>query len=204
MRSDQNHPITEIEHLQNAPYDPRRVANFILDEAEQRKLEITNLALQKLLYFAHGLFLLKHKQPLVSGYFEAWDYGPVHVGVYEAFKCSKNKPITFRAESKDILSGEAKPIPELEDQSAKDVVLQILLFGQLSPHRLVAISHAENSPWHFIVDKAGTDGPKVANGSRIPDSVIVERFKYHKISITGNSKLEERELNEEVTPFERD
>lgn len=53
-------------------YDPRAVANLLLDEADQRGTKVTNLALQKLLYFAHGIHLTQTKQPLLTGYFEAW------------------------------------------------------------------------------------------------------------------------------------
>jgi Protein of unknown function (DUF4065) len=36
------------------------------------------LELQKLLYFAHAIFLIETGDPLVYGCFEAWQYGPVH------------------------------------------------------------------------------------------------------------------------------
>jgi uncharacterized phage-associated protein len=70
---------------QDNAYDPRVVANAIIDRAAQEGQPVTHIALQKLLYFAHGLFLLRHRKPLVSGYFEAWTYGPVHPAVYGAF-----------------------------------------------------------------------------------------------------------------------
>ena len=36
------------------------------------------LELQKLMYFARAIFLIETDDPLVSGWFEAWQYGPVH------------------------------------------------------------------------------------------------------------------------------
>jgi len=165
----------------DAPYDPRGIANLMLDEAERIGLRVTNLALQKLLYFSHGIFLNETKKPLVSGYFEAWQYGPVHPVTYRAFRAAGSEPIGFRAHSQDILTGTPKPIPEPEDPVVRRLVQQVLnSYGKLSPGRLVDISHAKNSPWAFIVDKARTS---VAFGLRIPDNVIVERFKYHKVSI---------------------
>jgi hypothetical protein len=44
----------------------------------------------------------------------------------------------------------------------------------------VEIAHAKGAPWDFIVDKSRTS---VAFGMRIPDDVIVTRFKYHKVSV---------------------
>lgn len=41
------------------PCDPRSVANLLLDIADKQRLPVTNLALQRLLYFAHALFLIK-------------------------------------------------------------------------------------------------------------------------------------------------
>ena len=91
-------------------YDPRAIANLILDEAQQMGRPVTNLALQKLLYFAHALFLIRRKQQLVSGYFEAWQYGPVHPTAYQAFKSAADQPISFRATAMDVLTGNRKPL----------------------------------------------------------------------------------------------
>jgi len=66
--------------VEKKPYDARAIANLMLDEASEMDRGVTNLALQKLLYFAHSLFLIEYKRPLVSGYFEAWKLGPVHPG----------------------------------------------------------------------------------------------------------------------------
>ncbi len=153
----------------------------MLNEADRIGVGITNLALQKLLYFAHGIFLNETKQPLVSGYFEAWQYGPVHPAAYKAFRSAGSEPIRFRASGQDVLTGTTKPIPEPNNPVVLRLVQQVLnSYGRLSPGRLVDISHARNSPWDFIVDKGRTS---VAFGLRIPDNVIRDRFKYHKVSI---------------------
>ena len=77
------------------PLDPRSFANLMLDEGDRLGIELTNLALQKLLYFAHGIFLNESRgKPLVSGYFEAWQHGPVRPAAYKAFKGAGARPIT--------------------------------------------------------------------------------------------------------------
>lgn len=165
----------------SAPYDPRSVANLMLDEAGRVGLDVSHISLQKLLYFAHGLFLNSTKSPLVSGYFEAWKYGPVHPAVFQAFKSAGAEPITFRAQGRDPLTGQLRKIEEPSDPRIRQHVQQVILaFGGLSAGRLVEISHAKKSPWDFIVDKSRTD---VAFGLRIPDNVILERFKHHKIAV---------------------
>ena len=78
--------------MSKPPYDPRAVANLLLDLAGNDKLDVSNLALQKLLYFAHAHFLIRTGHPLVQGGFEAWTYGPVHPAVYQAFKSAGDSP----------------------------------------------------------------------------------------------------------------
>lgn len=153
----------------------------MLDEADRHGRGITNLALQKLLYFAHALFLIERKRPLVSGYFEAWEYGPVHPAVYQAFKTAKDKPITFRASQRDIVTGTARPLPVLtESEVVSHVVRIISQYGSMTPSQLVNISHAKGAPWHFVVDKPRTG---LALGLRISNDTIVSRFKFHKVTV---------------------
>jgi uncharacterized phage-associated protein len=163
-------------------YDPKAIANLMLDEAARVGLPLKNLALQKLLYFAHGHFLVERKQPLVSGYFEAWTYGPVHPTAYKAFKAAGANDITFRAERVDPATGECSNIPVPDDMDVQRHVERIMqTWGRLSTGRLVDISHAKGAPWDFIQDKGRTS---LAFGLRISDEVIRERFKYHKISVS--------------------
>jgi len=167
--------------MTEGPYDPRAIANLMLEEADRSGILVTNLALQKLLYFAHAIFLVETKRPLVSGYFEAWQYGPVHPAVYSAFKTAGSTPIEFRATRQDVLTGERTTLDLPEAPTIRRHIARIISsYGQLSPGRLVDISHAKDAPWHFIADKGRTS---VALGLRIPDDVIVNRFKYHKVSV---------------------
>lgn len=162
------------------PCDPRSICNLMLDEAEGGG-PITNLALQKLLYFAHGLFLVQTKRALVSGYFEAWKHGPVHPSAYHAFKDSGSDPITFRATSLDLLTGRPRSIPAPTDPLVLTCVRRVIsTYGRMAPSRLVDLSHAKDAPWRFVVDEARTS---MAFGLRIPDNVILDRFKYHKMSV---------------------
>ena len=167
--------------MNNPPYDSRSVANLMLDEADRVGIRITNLVLQKLLYFAHSIFLIETKGPLVSGYFEAWQYGPVHPAAYKAFMSAGSEPIEFRAKAQDIVTGKLTEIAEPQNPTDRRHIIHVLTsYGRLSPGRLVDVSHAKGSPWHFIADKGRTS---IAFGLRIPDNVIIERFKYHKVSI---------------------
>jgi uncharacterized phage-associated protein len=161
------------------PYDPRSIFNLILEEADGRP--ITNLALQKLLYFAHGLHIMEIKEPLVSGYFEAWQYGPVHPAAFAAFKSAGKSPITFRATRRNVLTGEVAPLPAVADEEVRRRVRQVMtLFGRVTPGRLVDISHAPKAPWHFVVSKARES---MTFGMRISNDTIRDLFQHHKVSV---------------------
>lgn len=184
--------------LHHATYDPRSICNLILNEADSAQRTITNLALQKLLYFAHGLHLVETKTPLVMGFFEAWQYGPVHPIAYQAFKSAGANPIQFRATIQDPFTHTVLPLPECTDCDIKTRVSRIVaLYGGLTPGRLVEVSHAKGAPWQFIVDMAQTE---TILGLRITDDVILARFKYHKVSI--GSEPRHGEPREEI-PFDQ-
>lgn len=179
------------------PFDPRAVANLMLDEALAASTPLTHIAVQKLLYFAHALFLIKQKQPLVSGYFEAWQYGPVHPAVFRAFRGSGRTPITTRADSVDPVTGVITQVPVPESLPARRTVRTIIeQYGSMSPGRLVEISHAKGAPWDIVVNKAKTS---VALGLRIPDNLIKERFQFHKVSVGQDPRI--GELHEEDEPI---
>jgi len=180
-------PFSEIGPT--APYDPRSVCNRILNEAEKIGRPVTNLALQKLLYFAHGLFLIETKKPLVSGFFEAWTYGPVHPTAYHAFKMAGGNPISFRASISDPFTNKTLLLPECADAGAVARIRRIVnTYGPLTPGRLVEVSHAKNAPWAYVVDKSKT---KTVLGMRISDNIITERFRFHKVSVGGTPRYGE-------------
>lgn len=161
--------------------DPRSLANLILDEADRSGIRIKNLALQKLLYFAHAIYLIEEKRPLVSGYFEAWKYGPVHPSAYQAFKSAGAQDITFRADRVDPLTGVRSRVSTPDDPALRHHIVRILhSYGRMTAGRLVDVAHAKGAPWDFVVNKGRTS---LAFGLRISDDVIVERFKHHKVSV---------------------
>lgn len=166
--------------LARAPFDPRAICNLMLDEAEGH-FPLSHLALQKLLYFAHGLHLIEGNGPMVTGYFEAWKAGPVHPSAYQAFKRAGKAPIDFRAVGVDPLTGNQRP---LTTPAAPEIVSRIrrvvILYGGMNPNRLVDISHARGGPWQIMVERATKSA---TFGMRIPDQVIIDFFKHHKVSV---------------------
>jgi uncharacterized phage-associated protein len=119
-------------------YDPRSIANLMLDESERVGQPLTNLALQKLLYFAHAIFLIEQGRPLVSGYFEAWEYGPVHPATYQAFKSAGAEPIGFRAVKLNVANGTRESIASPRGPEIVRHISRIIQsYGRMTPGRLV-------------------------------------------------------------------
>jgi uncharacterized phage-associated protein len=171
------------------PFDARGVANLLLDMGDQRGRAFTNLVLQKLLYFAHARCLVASGKPLLTGYFEAWQYGPVHPTVYQSFRDARHEVINFRAHRTDLLTGRQFEVPPSDSPLAHDHVEFVVdTYGRLPVGRLVEISHAPEAPWHYVVTRANN---RVTLGLRIPDKIIVERFKRHKVAVGGASELGE-------------
>ncbi|PKP80939.1 MAG: hypothetical protein CVT79_13060 [Alphaproteobacteria bacterium HGW-Alphaproteobacteria-18] len=189
-------PRGGLKLTQAQTFDPRSIANLILDMADDEGYNITPLALQKLLYFAHGLYLIRHNAPLVSGCFEAWQNGPVHPLVYKCFKSSGRLPIRTRAKKKDIRTGQEFDIDLVEDVHARRIVRSIVSnYGHMNPWQLVQISHAEDSPWDVVVNKAKTS---IALGLRISDTTTKDFFKNQKVSISSEPP---KNAPEEDSPF---
>lgn len=171
----------------NHAHDARAVANLLLDVADREGVRVSNLALQKLLYFAHGLFLISHGAALVGGYFEAWEHGPVHPQVYGAFKTAGSKPIRFRATRRIFPSGATAPLEPISDRRVHDIARSLMqTLGRLPAGRLVDLSHAKDGPWATVVNEARTGA---GQGLRISDTLIRERFGRHKLTLDASQSI---------------
>ncbi|MDA1322534.1 MAG: DUF4065 domain-containing protein, partial [Proteobacteria bacterium] len=76
--------------------DVREIANAVLDVAEANGFVLSNLPLNKIIYFAHAWYLAQYNEPLVDSAFEAWQHGPVHPQVYRQLRTFGDKPIKGR------------------------------------------------------------------------------------------------------------
>ncbi len=159
--------------------DVRAVANEII--AAHPDVRLTNLSLQKVIYFLHGQYLLSTQTPLVSGYFEAWEFGPVHPTLYGALRHLGSRPVDQLIQRKSIHSGKWECVPPILDANVQTFVLESSRsLVQLSARQLVDLSHARNSPW----DIATRCGQRRTWGLRLDNDLISMHFKHHKRSVT--------------------
>lgn len=170
------------------PFDPRAVANLMLDVAQEQAIALDHFALQKLLYFAHG-FSLRAGQPLVSGGFEAWTYGPVQPAVWRCFKDLGQAVVQSRATKTNPVTGVTSEVPAPNSDTTRELVRRVLvLYGGMPTNRLIELSHAKGAPWDVVVNRAKTS---ISLGMKIPDSLIKERFGHHKVPIGESSDADE-------------
>lgn len=157
-------------------YDVRDIANFTLDFADSRGVYLTNLSLQKLLYFAHGWFFSLYDKPLIKNKFEAWQYGPVQRVIYDQFKVCKDLPIRgLRATYINPTDGEAVyKAPYLDTEHASIIAAVLEKYEKYTAGQLVRESHAEDSPWEYVWQQAEDT---IYPGMRIPDALIADHFK---------------------------
>jgi uncharacterized phage-associated protein len=108
--------------------DGRAVANFVLDFCEARGRHITNLSLQKIVYFCHVWSLIEFKKPLLKHHFEAWQYGPVLQYLYREFRNFDDRPISGRAKKIDPATGKREVVQYGFDADTETLLKRIVDF----------------------------------------------------------------------------
>lgn len=102
-------------------------------------ITITNLVLNKLVYFAQVEALRRTGEPLFEDGIEAWDYGPVEREVYSVYqKYGRGR----------ILAPEG--VPAEDDRTAAIVDVTAEKYGPLTAFDLVDLSHREGSAWNNV------------------------------------------------------
>lgn len=154
-------------------YDGRAIANIILDHTNANGIEISNLSLQKILFFCHSWFLVMTGAPLVRQYFEAWELGPVLPDVYRQLKGAGHKTITSHAKRLDIVSGAAVTATcEIGAEELATLTKIIDFYSRMTPTQLVGLSHVTDGPWWRTWNHEGKAKP----GMRIDNDLILDYY----------------------------
>jgi uncharacterized phage-associated protein len=131
----------------SARYRATTIAKWFVAWAQAEEADLSNLKLQKLLYYAQGHHLATVDEPLFNDPIQAWSHGPVVPSVYHEFKASG---------SKDIQLSESDPFRwEDVDEQTTDLLMRVWnTYGGLAAWRLRNMTH-EEEPWkaHFRDDE---------------------------------------------------
>lgn len=128
-------------------YHSVEVAWKMLQIAQAKGVNLSNLQLQKLVYIAHGYLLGWKNKPLISEPIEAWNYGPVVSPIYHEFKSYRDGKIPVSSEVKTELDS---------DDEALGVIDGVLgLYGNMNAIQLVNLTHQPDTPWDISWNKQG-------------------------------------------------
>lgn len=118
-------------------YDALNIAEYVIDYEHKQNRSISNLRLQKLLYFVQAQFWVTNKRACFNDKLEAWNLGPVVPSVYHKFKLfgSLNFPQSLVTEFRGISTGDQRLINETLDKCA-----------QYSTSTLISLTHGQK-PW---------------------------------------------------------
>jgi uncharacterized phage-associated protein len=115
-------------------YSANSVADTLISLSRQQRGELTNLKLQKLLYYSQAWHLVLRGRPLFSDAIEAWVHGPVVPAVFRRFR-------DFRWKEIDC------PVAPVEDPEMKKHLGSVLdVYGGFTATQLESLTHRE-SPW---------------------------------------------------------
>lgn len=113
----------------------QEIAKSIISEFQSREDLITNLKLQKLLYYVQGWHLGLFGEPLFAEDFEAWVHGPVIPDIYHSYKKYKWSPIVEETKK-----------PNLEPKIDKHIIDVLDEYGMETGWALERRTHLEK-PW---------------------------------------------------------
>lgn len=154
--------LTDVVSSLAVSYSSQQIANAFLTLAKEQGKSLTNMQVQKLVYYANGFNLALNEKPLIKDEVKAWNFGPVIPTLYNDLKQFGNGFVTA-------------PIPDYEVPGKGDDFTWALLrrvfelYGNVSGARLSAATHLAGSPW----DKTY----KGAKFSVIPSDLIKDYFK---------------------------
>lgn len=122
---------------------------------------LSNLELQKLIYIAHMFHLGRTGEPLVTGQFEAWDYGPVHPALYHRVKVFGSDPVG------NIFND----VPDVPKGPERDILNEAYdELGAAGPGVLVNATHRKGGAW-------ATNYVPGAKGLIIPNTDILAEYQ---------------------------
>lgn len=122
-------------------YNALDVADYIVDKCIGDRCPITNLQLQKILYFLQRYYLQKERDPLFFNEIQAWQFGPVVPDVYYKYCVFGAMPINRTNTKSEIDYADRLLIdPIVEENMSK------------APWDLVQETHKPGGAWEIVYD----------------------------------------------------
>lgn len=117
-------------------YAAKEIARYVIQYCQEKNYTISNLKLQKILYFLQAEFLVDTGMPCFREKIEAWDFGPVVPDVYHVYKIYGSASIpSDKSNTPQIPYRDRVRIDSIVDECAK-----------YAASTLVEITHSQ-TPW---------------------------------------------------------
>ena len=129
-------------------YENMDVANYIIFKCNELGIEVNNLKLQKLLYYANMYSLYKTESALTKERFQKWKFGPVSPKVYFTFRHLGKHNIQEPVSSIELDKAGHLRIKEFDENTIADkdknnIDKIIKDMGSIGRFDLVDITHKE-------------------------------------------------------------
>lgn len=133
------------------PYPAATIAKWFVAYAQADEADVSNLKIQKLLYYAQGHHLAETGAPLFNDPIEAWSHGPVVRSVYREFK-------SFGSGDVQLAKGDPFRWEDVDEPTTNLLIQVWETYGQYAAWRLRAMTHSE-APWrnHFSEESADAE-----------------------------------------------
>ncbi len=137
----------------DALMDAIRLSQYVISCFEEKKSPVTNLKLQKVLYYIQGYFFRELNRPAFAEEIYNWQYGPVVPVVYYEYNYNGAAPLKSSRKAKDIsLSTEEVALVERVVEKCCNMLSS----------RLVSKTHSE-TPWRDSVSGSIISKRSIAN-----------------------------------------
>lgn len=140
-------------------YSAKNIAEYVVDYCNRQGNPVSNLKLQKILYFLWVDYYKQTKTELFPEKFAAWQFGPVVPDIYYEFCEYGGLPITENF------------AVQLDDHDHNLINSIIEHYLPKTARELVSMTHQENTPWYTVY--------KNGEGARhpIPTELIIKKLE---------------------------
>lgn len=116
------------------------VANEFIELSKKNGNLLTNMQIQKLVYFAHIIYAVRNDgDRLIDEDWFAWTFGPVEKRLYESLRAYGRSPVSEKIPFKK----------EIVDEKSMKCIKDIYdTYGNVSAYDLSVLTHVKGGPWY--------------------------------------------------------
>ncbi len=139
-------------YISKGKYSVNDVARYIINYCNKQDYIISNLKLQKMLYFVQAKFLIEAAYPCFNEEIEAWNFGSVVYEIYNEYKKFGSGHIPeiktyFKYDKDDYFSvNECEFTPDVIEEDQKLIDSMVDSCNQYSNSQLLTVIHNQ-TPW---------------------------------------------------------